>query len=266
MTFNLVEPFKGNALHTHPAVEVFIALDGRWEIAWGERGAQSTVLEPWDLVAVPADVRHSYKNVESHTAQNIMTILPGKASIVWAPAVVSEARTHGAHCTDDGVLVDFWSKEQAEANQAAEEAEAGEEAPPSAAATHHVPMSDDAMMRHVRRFSSGRPLMVQTPHGHLTARWAVLRRGEAFDASTVAPTTDVLLVVLEGCAQLTRGSECTGHAARLDSVRIPAGTRRPAVRLSNTLPEPVTLLVVESEMRGACTLFDSRARCCLLLR
>jgi quercetin dioxygenase-like cupin family protein len=103
MTFNLVEPFKGNALHTHPAVEVFIALDGRWEIAWGERGAQSTVLEPWDLVAVPADVRHSYKNVESHTAQNIMTILPGKASIVWAPAVVSEARTHGAHCTDDGV-------------------------------------------------------------------------------------------------------------------------------------------------------------------
>ena len=35
MTYNLVEPFKGNALHTHPSVEIFIALDGRWEIAWG---------------------------------------------------------------------------------------------------------------------------------------------------------------------------------------------------------------------------------------
>ena len=54
MTYNLVEPFKGNALHTHPAVEIFIALDGRWEIAWGAHGEQTTVLAPGDLVAVPA--------------------------------------------------------------------------------------------------------------------------------------------------------------------------------------------------------------------
>ena len=58
---------------------------------WGERGEQNIVLEPFDLVAVPADVRHSYKNIEPHTAHNIMTILPGKPSIVWAPAVVDEA-------------------------------------------------------------------------------------------------------------------------------------------------------------------------------
>ena len=38
MTYNLVEPNKGNALHTHPSIEVFIALTGRWEIAWGARG------------------------------------------------------------------------------------------------------------------------------------------------------------------------------------------------------------------------------------
>ncbi len=36
MTYNLVEPGQGNALHTHPAVEIFVALDGVWEISWAQ--------------------------------------------------------------------------------------------------------------------------------------------------------------------------------------------------------------------------------------
>lgn len=98
-TYNLVEPGKGNALHTHPSVEIFIALDGKWEIAWGGRGEHTMVLQPWDMIAVPAHVRHSYKNVEEKTANHIMTILCGDASITWGPDVVAEARNHGVRCT-----------------------------------------------------------------------------------------------------------------------------------------------------------------------
>ena len=96
MTYNLVEPNKGIALHTHPSIEVFIALTGRWEIAWGERGEHKLLLQPWDMIAVPSHVRHSYKNAEEQTASTIMTILPGRASINWAPDVVTEARKNGA--------------------------------------------------------------------------------------------------------------------------------------------------------------------------
>ena len=247
MTYNLVEPFKGNALHTHPSVEIFVALDGKWEIAWGETGAQTTILEPFDLVAVPEDVRHSYKNVETHTAHNIMTILPGKASIVWAPAVVSEARTHGARCTHDGVLLDFWSKDQGAANQAAEEAE-HEEGPAAAKAAYHVPMSDEAMARCVRRFASRTPLAVQTPHGHLVTRWATLQLGDDFRSGSVAAGSDLLLVVLSGEAEVTKQGTFVGTATRLDAVRIPAG--HPVVTLTNRVSgAPCTLLVVESQMR-----------------
>lgn len=79
MTYNLVEPFKGNALHTHPAVEIFIALDGRWEIAWGEHGDQSTILEKFDLIAVPADgaCRHvEPTNRASHHYDSWLTAPP----------------------------------------------------------------------------------------------------------------------------------------------------------------------------------------------
>jgi len=278
MTYNLVEPFKGNALHTHPAVEIFIALDGRWEIAWGAHGEQSTVLEPFDLVAVPEHVRHSYKNIEPHTAQNIMTILPGKASITWAPEVVSEARKHGARCTDDGVLIDFWSKtgtaatetssqdsqherderdhpeldEGSAAHGAGKEASDGELAAiaPSAAAAWHVPVTDAAMAKNVRRHSDGQPLVVQTPHGHLRVSWRTLGGGERLHAREITRdhASDLLLVILGGAADLRRGHELLGTVTRLDAVRIPASAT--PVTLINQLAAPCMLLVVESQMRA----------------
>ena len=218
MTFNLVEPNKGNALHTHPAVEIFIALDGAWEIAWGEAGAQVATLRPFDLVAVPADVRHSYKNIEQHTANNIMTILPGRASITWAPSVVAEARAHGACCTKDGVLLDFWSRQllrkpgadgdgdTEETHSSSEQQDVEHEAAarePVEEVSANLPISDEAMARNVRRFSNGTPLVVQTPHGHLRTRWATLERGQTFQARgggelRAEGGADVLLVVCCG--------------------------------------------------------------------
>lgn len=175
-TYNLVEPGKGNALHTHPSVEIFIALDGKWEIAWGGRGEHTTVLQPWDMIAVPAHVRHSYKNVEEKTANHIMTILCGDASITWGPDVVAEARNHGVRCTRRccftcayrlpeprtfdarcsrrGELLGFWSGEELQEEAGAET----EEDEPDA---YHRPMSNAEMARHVRRFRDGQSLSVQ---------------------------------------------------------------------------------------------------------
>jgi quercetin dioxygenase-like cupin family protein len=250
MTYNLVEPFKGNALHIHPAVEIFIALDGEWEIAWGAEGKQSTLLQPFDLVAVPANVRHSYKNVKPHTAHNIMTILPGKASITWAPAVVAEARAHGAQCTDDGVLIDFWSKSKLAATGGDEEDLSPRGSETDESASYHRPMTDEAMARNVRRYASGQPLVVQTPEGHLCIRWHTLRRGDAFDACGLPADVDLLVVVLEGDTEVKADGKLLGYATRLDAIRIPAHTSPRRVVLANLLPGACTLLVVESKMRG----------------
>ena len=50
MTYNLVEPGRGNALHAHDAVEIFVALDGAWLLAWRARGERATTLAPLELV------------------------------------------------------------------------------------------------------------------------------------------------------------------------------------------------------------------------
>ena len=119
-------------------------------------------------------------------------------------------------------------------------------------------MSDVEMARCVRRHADGRPLVVQTPEGFLRVSWHTLACGASFDARSVAATTDVLLVVLEGAADLTCGGELRGTATRLDAVRIPAREQakaRPtcaaaAPTLTNRLPAPCTVLKVESELRG----------------
>ncbi len=47
-------PGNGPGLHVHYKThETFMALTGRWEIQWGDKGEETTVLEPFDLIAVP---------------------------------------------------------------------------------------------------------------------------------------------------------------------------------------------------------------------
>lgn len=284
MTYNLVEPFKGNALHIHEAVEIFIALDGEWEIAWGATGKQTAVLQPFDLVAVPAYVRHSYKNIRPHTAHNICTLLPGEASIEWAPAVVAEARQHGAQCTDEGVLIDFLSERAAPPPAAApaeEESPTLDEKEQSALyhrlttssaddikatlallrsqehpdRAKHRPMSDEAMMRNVRRFEQRTPLILKAPEGDMVVRWLTLERGDAFcparNNTTVAPDADLLALVLKGDAMITssRGRDLAA-ATRLDAIRIPAREAPSDIAIRNHQKEACTLLLVESRLRA----------------
>jgi len=104
MTYNAMVTGNGNALHRHNSVEIFVALDAPFEIAYGSQGQYTALLQPWDLVAVPAEAIHSYKNLGQDGGQ-ILTFLCGKPAITWAPGVVEGARKNGAVCDDTGILL-----------------------------------------------------------------------------------------------------------------------------------------------------------------
>lgn len=70
-------PGNGPALHIHwKTHETFMALDGRWEIQWGDEGEDSIVLEPYDLIAVPPRVARRFVNLSDQDAR-LMVIIQG---------------------------------------------------------------------------------------------------------------------------------------------------------------------------------------------
>lgn len=84
LAYHAMSPLKGNALHRHSNVEIFVPLDSPFEFAYGS-GRQVTV-DAGDLIAVPSGVTH-YKNVGGSVGR-VLTILPGRPTdgIVVAPS------------------------------------------------------------------------------------------------------------------------------------------------------------------------------------
>lgn len=74
LAYNALSPLKGNVLHRHSNVEIFVPLDSPFEFAYGS-GRQVTV-DAGDLIAVPSGVTH-YKNVGGSVGR-VLTILPGR--------------------------------------------------------------------------------------------------------------------------------------------------------------------------------------------
>jgi uncharacterized RmlC-like cupin family protein len=71
-------PGNGPGLHAHfKTHETFIALSGKWEIQWGDKGEESIELEPYDLIAVPPMVTRRFVNVSDQDA-HLMVIIQGK--------------------------------------------------------------------------------------------------------------------------------------------------------------------------------------------
>lgn len=71
-------PGNGPALHIHwKTCETFIALDGKWEIQWGDLGEHSVTLEPYDLIAVPPAVARRFVNVSEKEA-HLMVVIQGQ--------------------------------------------------------------------------------------------------------------------------------------------------------------------------------------------
>jgi quercetin dioxygenase-like cupin family protein len=89
------EPGNGPGLHRHlNAVENFLCLSGRFEIAWGDRGEHKIVLEPLDMISVPRGENRSFRNIAKETGRLLVMIVPETAAqvdpISYAPSLAAE--------------------------------------------------------------------------------------------------------------------------------------------------------------------------------
>jgi quercetin dioxygenase-like cupin family protein len=64
MTLAVYPPGQGPGLHSHAATfETFTVLQGIFEIAWNDDGADRVVLERWDTVSIPPGVCRAFRNL-----------------------------------------------------------------------------------------------------------------------------------------------------------------------------------------------------------
>jgi len=83
-------PGNGPMLHAHMHThETFMALTGRWEVLWGDNAENNTMLEPYDLIAVPPGTGRQFINRAEEDAL-LLVLVQGKEAlndIYYAPAV-----------------------------------------------------------------------------------------------------------------------------------------------------------------------------------
>lgn len=89
------EPGNGPGLHRHlNTVENFLCLSSRFEIAWGDDGEHTLVLDPLDMISVPRGENRSFRNVGCETGRLLVMIVPETAEqadpIAYAPSLARE--------------------------------------------------------------------------------------------------------------------------------------------------------------------------------
>jgi len=200
MTYNTMVSGKGNALHRHPSTEIFVPLDKPFAFTYGNLGQHRVTLRPGDAIAVPPGINHTYQNA-SEDEGRILTVLPGKPSITWAPEVIVRAREMGASCTDSGILVPK-DGPRPEAMVLME-----------AAPTPLVDVTAEEGLEWVIPNDTGEKLRYVTCDGVLELSWLHLKRGQVTEFD---PREDIVGVVI-------RGSVCCGeHLKVLDAVKQPS--------------------------------------------
>jgi mannose-6-phosphate isomerase-like protein (cupin superfamily) len=97
-------PGKSAPLHNHLTQEVFIALNGSWEVFWGPEGARKLELElgPWDAISIPPGVSRGFRNVGEQDAF-LIGIASGSdpGRINWPEQVRAAARAAGVMLPTD---------------------------------------------------------------------------------------------------------------------------------------------------------------------
>jgi quercetin dioxygenase-like cupin family protein len=81
-TFSITElisqPQGGPPLHTHPAAEAFIILEGMFEFTGLDQGAPYTIrATPGDIVYIPGGAPHTYKTISPTTGKALGVLAPG---------------------------------------------------------------------------------------------------------------------------------------------------------------------------------------------
>lgn len=83
------DPGKGHCTHSHPEVEVFIPMSGRWAI--DVEGVGRIIAEPWDVVSMPGATFHSATNISDEVGW-MMSVNDGTRTAAYqvAPAILAE--------------------------------------------------------------------------------------------------------------------------------------------------------------------------------
>jgi mannose-6-phosphate isomerase-like protein (cupin superfamily) len=92
------EPGNGPGLHRHlNTVENFMCLSSRFEIAWGDDGEHTLVLDPLDMISVPRGENRSFRNVGNETGRLLVMIVPETDQqadpISYAPSLAKEIQS-----------------------------------------------------------------------------------------------------------------------------------------------------------------------------
>jgi len=103
MTIQEVPAGNGNGAHVHKNTEIFVFLDGEWEIGYGYDAKETAELKGGDLIVVPAWECRTYQNTGPRPG-HILTILAGESWVQFDQKVIEEARKYGAICDDWGTL------------------------------------------------------------------------------------------------------------------------------------------------------------------
>ena len=99
---------KGAALHRHATEEVFIPVQGPWQVFWLEGEEERTVdLAEGDVCNVPIGIYRGFRNLSDRPDALLMAIIggPDAGKVDWHPSVVAEARATGLSVDDDGNLI-----------------------------------------------------------------------------------------------------------------------------------------------------------------
>jgi mannose-6-phosphate isomerase-like protein (cupin superfamily) len=102
------EAGNGPGLHRHlNTVENFMCLSGRFEIAWGNNGEYSLVLEPLDMISVPRGENRRFRNISDVTGRLLVMIVPETSEqvdpISYAPSLAKEIETEYGKAALEGL-------------------------------------------------------------------------------------------------------------------------------------------------------------------
>lgn len=101
-----VDPGKGAGLHAHNTEEVFIPINGKLAVFWGDQGENEVVLGPLDTVTVPIHVMRGFRNADDKTIEVIAIVGgDGGGRLTWHDGLIAEAKEHGGTLDDTGYLL-----------------------------------------------------------------------------------------------------------------------------------------------------------------
>ena len=106
VAFITCEPNTGAALHSHETAKVFIPLNGRLIVYWGDEGQDELTLDPWDTVSVPDGVMRGFRNPGDEELVILAMVgqRDGGGPVTWHPEILERAKDTGL-AVEDGKLI-----------------------------------------------------------------------------------------------------------------------------------------------------------------